>query len=305
MEASLKKKKFFEGSKKALTVGAFLLPYMAIFIIFFVYPFFYGIYISFFKWNIYDVGSSQFVWFDNYKRILFQEGVVSRYFWTGLGNTLIFVAISVPLLIIVPLIIALLLDIEPRGYKIFRVIFFLPTVLSVSAVCLIWKWQFDANSGFINALLNVFGIKSIAWLNTQPWAWIAVLITTIWWTMGTNMVILGAALKDVDKTLYEAAELDGCSYPQVLRHISIPSIKNQMFLCMITTIIASFNVYGQTDILTEGGPANSTTVLLMRIRGFAFGTNSQPGIAAAMAICMGIIIIIIGVIQNVVMKRMK
>ena len=127
--------------------------------------------------------------------------------------------ISVPLLILVPLIIAILIDFQPRGNKAFCVIFFLPTVLSISAIGIIWKWQFDTNNGFINGIINLFGGESVSWLNTQPGAWIAILVTTVWWTIGTNTVILGAGLKEVDKQLYEAAELDGCNYFQVLRHI--------------------------------------------------------------------------------------
>ena len=117
------------------------------------------------------------------------------------------------------------------------------------------------------------------------------------------MVILGAGLKDVDKSLYEAAEMDGASYIQSLFHIALPGIKNQLFLCTITTIIASFNVYGQVDILTGGGPGTSTSVLMMYIRRYAFGANAQPGLAAAMSIILGVIIILIGIIQNIVNSR--
>lgn len=307
-ERKAKIKKFL--SKNGVPV-LFMLPYILIFIVFFIYPFFYGIYISFFKWNIFIPEKTEFVGLANYITILFGdvEGAlpgaetIHKYFVIGLKNTCLFVLISVPLLIIIPLILALLLDIEPKGYKFFRTLLFLPTVLSVSAVCIIWKWQFDTNLGFVNGILNVFGIENVAWLQESGGAWFVIILTTLWWTLGTNMVILGAGLKDVDKSLYEAAEMDGANYIQSLFHIALPGIKNQLFLCTITTIIASFNVYGQVDILTGGGPGTSTSVLMMYIRRYAFGANAQPGLAAAMSIILGVIIILIGVIQNIVTSR--
>ena len=157
----------------------------------------------------------------------------------------------------------------------------MPTVFSISAVILIWQWQFNS-SGFINSLLVSMGLDKIPFLNVQPWAWISILIVTIWWTIGTNMVIVGAGLKDIDKSLYEAAEIDGANYFQQLRYISVPGVANQLFTITIMTTIASFNIYGQPQLLTNGGPDYTTTVLMMRIRGLPFGTNPQPGIAAAM-----------------------
>ena len=203
-----------------LSSYSFLLPYLVLFSVFFIYPFFYGLYISFFKWNIFDPNATIFVGFNNYHRILFEfGGLYFDYFWGGLGNTLFFVIISVPVLIIFALAIALLLDIQPPGYRILRVIFFMPTVFSISAVILIWQWQFNS-SGFINSLLVSMGLDKIPFLNVQPWAWISILIVTIWWTIGTNMVIVGAGLKDIDKSLYEAAEIDGANIPTIKIHLS-------------------------------------------------------------------------------------
>ena len=108
--------------------------------------------------------------------------------------------------ITIPLFIAILLDLEPRFYKLFRVLFFLPTILSVSAVAIIFKWQFDTNNGFVNAFIELFGFDRVSWLNSQPGAWIAILVTTVWWTIGTNTVIFSAGLKEVDKQMYEAAD---------------------------------------------------------------------------------------------------
>ena len=310
-QVKTKKSKFKKVFNTYGTALLFALPYLIIFAVFFIYPFFYGIFISFFKWNIFDPNKTEFIGFGNYATILFGETSISlpganslqADFFNGLKNTCLFVAISVPLLIIIPLILALLLDIQPKGYKIFRTILFLPSILSVSAVCIIWKWQFDTNFGFVNGILTGIGMDPVPWLQKPVGAWFVIILTTVWWTLGTNMVIFGAGLKDVDKSIYEAAEIDGANYLQTLRTIALPSIKHQVFLCTITTIIASFNVFGQVDVLTGGGPNESTSVLMMYIRGQAFGTSAKPGLASAMAIMLGLIIIVIGIIQNIITNR--
>lgn len=289
---------FWYRWKNRLESIPFLAPYLVLFALFFVIPFFYGILISFFDWNLFVPADTRYVGLDNYIRILFQsDSIYYTYFWQGLKNTVLFVGISVPLLIAVPLSLAILIDLEPPFYKVFRTILFLPTVLSISAVILIWKWQFYNNGGYINSILVSLGLPEIPFLVQQPWAWISILIVTIWWTMGTNMVIFGAGLKNVDKAMYEAASIDGASYGQTLRYITIPSLGPQMFIVALTTMIASFNIFGQPQMLTNGGPEFSTTVLMMRIRGLAYGVNARPGIATAMAVLMGIILIILSILQ--------
>jgi multiple sugar transport system permease protein len=144
---------FVQKLKKGLTPLVFLIPYLTIFSIFFIIPFIYGIVISFFDWNLFYPEQTTFVGFNNYYRIWFDtSSIFYTYFWSGLKNTLIFVICSVPLLISVPLFLAILIDLEPRGFRVFRTILFMPTVLSISADILVWKWQFYNNGGFINSL---------------------------------------------------------------------------------------------------------------------------------------------------------
>jgi multiple sugar transport system permease protein len=290
--------------KNASSVALFLLPYIVAFTIFFIVPFIYGIVISLHKWDVINPSKSVFVGFDNYYTLLFKEGFRQKEFLNALKNTAFFVLISCPLLVIVPLFISLLLDIEPKFYKVFRAIFFLPTILSVAVVCLIFKWQFDTTNGSINGILKFFGAEPIAWLNQQPYAWIVILVTTIWWTIGTNTVIFGAGLKEVDRQLYEAGEIDGANYFQSLWHISIPGIKNQIFLCLFTSIIASFNLFGQPSILTGGGPgsgsSSSTASVIMIIKDAA---SNQRGLASAAAIILGLIIMVVGVGQFIFNKK--
>lgn len=298
----------FKKLNEKLTPAYFLIPYLIVFGIFVIFPFFYGIVISLYKWNSFMPSQSQFILFDNYTKMMFDtQSIYYTYFWESLKNTLFFVVISVPLLIVIPLILAGILDKKPMGYRFLRFAFFAPTVLSVSVTILIWTWQFNTQGGFINELLGVFGIGPVAWLQTQPGAWIAILVITIWWTSGTNMVILGAAMKNVDQSFYEAAKIDGAGAITIFWKITLPSIRPQVFAVLILTLIASFNIYGQPDMLTSGGPVIdgefTTMVLMMRIRSIAFGVNAQAGMASAMAIILGCIIIAISLIQRFITKR--
>lgn len=294
--------------KKALVPIAFLLPFGIIFCMFVIFPFVFGIAISFFNWNMFDASRTSFAGFANYIKILFNsESIYFSYFWNGLKNTLLFVAISVPLLIVLPLLLAGLLDRKPYGFRFFRFSLFAPTVLSISTVVIIWSWQFYTNGGVINEFLKKVGIGGPNWLNAQPWAWIAILIVTLWWTIGTNMVIFSAGMKNVDRSLYEAARLDGAGAFRSFWHITLPEISNQIVLCCLMTMIASFNIYGQPQLLTNGGPVIdgnfTTTVLMMRIRSIGMGANANPGVASAMSVCMGIIMIAISIVQNRLSKR--
>jgi multiple sugar transport system permease protein len=290
--------------KENISAWIFLTPYMTVFTVFFIVPFFYGIIISFFDWNMFQPQLTKFVGFDNYINVLFNsDSIFYVYFWSGLKNTLLFVVVSVPLLIGIPLILAKLIDIEPKGFKIFRTILFLPTVLSISAVILIWRWQFYTNGGFLNSLMTEFGLSEIAFLQTQPWAWISIIIVTIWWTMGTNMVILGAGMKNIDRTLYEAAEMDGASSIQSFAKITVPMLAPQLLIAGIMTLLSSFNIYGQPDLLTQGGPNKSTTVIMMYIRQFAAGSNAQPGIATTMSLLLGFIMIVISIGQAIILRK--
>lgn len=275
----------------------FAVPFLIIFTMFFVYPFLNGVIISF------QNKDGEFVWFENYQKVLANdEFIFKEYFWRGLGNTVLFVVISVPFLIIVPLLLALLLEIKPRGYKVFRAILFMPTIFSISSVILMWKQVLQVETGFVNSIFKGLGWEQIDFLGSQPWAWISILIVTIWWTMGVNMVILGAGLKNIDKSVYEAASIDGAGYFKSTLHITIPLLKNQIFVVLIMTILASFNIYGQAQLLTAGGPEHSTEVLLMVILNHLY---KQPHIAATMALLLGIVMAAISLLTMLSNRKEK
>ncbi|MFW5841964.1 MAG: carbohydrate ABC transporter permease [Bacillota bacterium] len=289
-----------------LLPGAFFLPHLILFLIFFVFPFFYGLYISLFNWNLFIPELREFVGFENFQRILFDsDSVYYRYFWNGLKNTFTFVVLSVPPLVIIPYLLASLMNVEPKGYKVFRAIFYLPNLLSIATLVLIWRWVLNTNAGALNLTLAEVGIDNIPWLSQQPFAWVSLVLMTIWWTIGANMIIFTASLKEVPEHLYEAADIEGANTWQKMRFITLPSIRNQLIYITIMTTIASFNVFGQPQLATGGGPEESTTVLMMYIRNIAFGGGRpNPGIATAMAVVLGFIMIVISIIQVRIIRRM-
>ena len=282
------------------TALLFFGPYLFFFCLFFLYPLIRGFVDSFFFWNFGDsVDQMRFVGWQNYQNILFYNEdfpLAHQWFTTGLGHTVLFVILTVPFLIVIPLIIALLLNKKPWGEGFFRALFFLPNVLSVATVCLIFRFVFNSSMGLI---------RGLPYQSDEKAAWIVLVLTTLWWTVGNNMVILNAGLKQVDKSLYEAAAVDGCSSFKQVFYITLPQIGNQILICTITTVIASFNVYGQAQLITGGGPLESTMMFIQRVLQFknsVYDGTGGAGVANAMCILFSLIIVAISIVQLVLSK---
>ncbi|UOF90658.1 sugar ABC transporter permease [Fodinisporobacter ferrooxydans] len=278
--------------KSQFTSSLFVLPYLFLFVVFLLVPILYGIWISFHNWDLL-AANHKFVGLQNYVDIFTSSTNIHKKFFQGMWSTIQFVIYSVPLLVILGLLFALLVNALPKRIQgLFRTIYFLPYAISVSVVAVIWLWILDTNSGLLNLLLH----KPIPWLTELPYAWVALVLATIWWTIGFNMIIFINALNDVPEDMYEAASLDGANSWQKLIHITLPAIKPILIFVVITSTIASFNVYGQPFLMTRGGPGVATKVLLMNIVDTAF-QDRQLGSASAMAILMSLIMIIISIIQ--------
>ncbi|UFT98657.1 sugar ABC transporter permease [Radiobacillus kanasensis] len=275
----------------------FVLPYLLLFIGFMLIPLVYGIYISFHDYNLLSK-EHPFIGFANYVEIFTPDSALSTMFLEGLWKTFQFVLYSVPLLVIIGLALALLLNALPKKIRgLFRTIYFIPYAISVSVISIIFLWILDTNSGFLNIFLMKLGMdQPIAWLTEQPFAWVSIVAATIWWTIGFNMIIFINALNEVPEEYYEAAAIDGASAWSKFVHITLPTIRPIMLFVVITSTIASFNVYGQPYLMTRGGPGDSTEVLLIEIVEQAF-TQRELGSASAMAILMALLMMIISVIQ--------
>ncbi|WP_057914261.1 carbohydrate ABC transporter permease [Peribacillus muralis] len=282
--------------KSKATSSLFVLPYLLLFTVFLIAPIVYGVWISMHEWDLLNP-VKEFVGLKNYLNIFDSDSYLHNLFFEGLKNTFLFVIFSVPLLVAVGLGLALLLNALPKKLTgIFRTAYFIPYSVSVSIVAIIWLWIFDTNSGLINQYLQKVGFSAIPWLTDTPWAWVSIIIATLWWTIGFNMVIFTNALNEVSEELYEAGSLDGANRWQTFIHITLPTIKPTMLFVTLTSTIASFNIYGQPYLMTRGGPGTSTQVLLMNIVEEGFNQR-QLGNAAAMSIMMALIMIIISLVQ--------
>ncbi|KAA9003975.1 sugar ABC transporter permease [Paenibacillus spiritus] len=279
-----------------LTSFLFIVPYLLAFGLFLLVPIIYGFVISLQDFELLSV-THPFVGFKNYITIFTPGTYEHSIFFRGLWTTIQFVIYSVPLLIFVGLGIAMLVNALPAKLRgLFRTFYFLPYALSASVMAVIWLMMLDTNAGFINSLLAKIGLNGIPWLTDTPWAWLSLVLTTLWWTIGFNMIIFVNALNEVPEDYYEAASIDGANAWKKFLHITLPSIRPVMLFVTITSTIASFNIYAQPFLLTRGGPGDTTRVLLMNVLDQAF-VRKDVGSASAMAILMALLIMLISLVQ--------
>lgn len=289
--------------KSKLTSSLFILPYFLAFLAFTLIPIIYGFVISLKQYNLLDP-VHPFVGLGNYKSIFTEGTQENDLFFIGMKATLKFVVFSVPFLVIVGLGFALLLNALPAKLRsFFRSIYFIPYAVSATVMAVIWKRMFDVTGGFINLFLAKLGIHEfdpIPWLLESPFVWFALVVATLWWTIGFNMIIFVNALNGVPEDLYEAAKIDGASGWDRLLRITLPSIRPVIVFVLITSTIASYNIFAQPSLMSNAG--DETKVLMMGILQTAY-TAREIGSASAMAILMGLTIMVASIIQFKVTNR--
>lgn len=282
----------------------FIIPFLLFFLLFWLIPFVYGIYMSLSKYSLIQ-GNRGFVGLANYIKILFSSSMYHKSFLMGLKNTVIFVVLTTPFLVFGSLFLALLLDRLPERLKgTFRTIYFASYSVSVTAVAAVFVWLMKGNGGYFNNMLISMGLikTPIPWMEQQPFVWVALTVATVWWTIGYNMMLFVNALNEIDTNLYEASSMDGAGFWVQLSYIILPNIKNVFFFVLMTTIIASFNVYGQPRLMTKGGPGETTKPLIMMITSTIMDRNDL-GVGSAMTILMGIVIILCSIGQYYLTKE--
>jgi multiple sugar transport system permease protein len=339
-----------------------LLPFLATYALFLVYPFFRGIWISLHDWNLLAVAfnpdAKEYVGLRNYERVMWGRnitwgalaspalqiigvigiaasiflrrmgrvskvtaialGVASvllfvlpgfhpgeggrwydRRFWPTVGNTLVFVAWTVPGVTIAALLLAAALNRETKAMTVYRTLFFLSQILSVTVVTLIWQIMFSPRQGLIANITETFGGSPIVWLTDERFAMAAIVITTIWWSLGIAMILFLAGLQDISKDLYEAAALDNATGPKAFWYITLPNLKRTITLVIVLQVILQFQVFGQAHLMTLGGPNDTTQVLVRYIYQTAF-RDSELGRASAMAMFLFVIMGAFSILQFVV-----
>lgn len=232
-----------------------------------------------------------FVGLDNY-----QEMFTSPDFYQSLKVTALFMLLTVPTVILLSLILAAFTHHPARGMKLFQWIFSLPVILSVGTSSVIWAMLYHPSIGILNYLLSLIGIDPIAWLTDPNWALISVSIMTIWMNLGFTYIVVLGGLKGISSEIYESARMDGAGAYRIFFTISIPLLSPVLFFVSIISIIGSFQAFGQIKILTKGGPAQSTDVIVNSIYQDAF-VNFQFGSGSAKALVLFAIILLLTFIQ--------
>ena len=258
-------------------------------------PLIYAMALSLYKWDL--LSPPRFVGFANFAEIL-----GSRVFWAAVRSTVSYSALYIPLNIILALVFALLLN-NLRGKVVFRTLFFLPVVTNSVAASLVWAWLLNADFGLINQTLKSLGVLAPPrWMASPDTAMLGVVLMSVWWTVGTNMVIFLAGLQGIPEVYYEVAALDGANSTRRFIHVTLPLLTPTIFFVLVITVIGSLQVFDQILILTNGGPADSTRVIVMYIYTEAF-QRFRMGTSAASALILFVVLLLLTVLQFRLQRR--
>jgi multiple sugar transport system permease protein len=277
-----------------ITPYLFMAPYLVLFVIFILLPVFYGVWISLHNWD-YLLPGKPWVGLQNYVNLFTPGSTTSKPFWQSMEATGRFTLYSVPLLVVIPLLIALILNERFPGRTFFRVVYFAPYVLGVAVIGILWRYLLDTNVGLVNYYLGQLGLPDkIPWTNELPWGWVALVGPTVWWTLGFNSVIYLAGLQDIDPALYDAAKVDGANRWRRFLHVTLPGLRPILLFVITVTILASANVFGQAYLITEGAPGDETQTAIMYIAEEGL-RNFNMGSAAAMSYVLALFLAVISV----------
>jgi ABC-type sugar transport system permease subunit len=267
-----------------------VLPALILYLAFMVYPFFRSIYFSFTNWNG-VTAVKEWIGLGNYRELLGDDLL-----WLSLRHNLIWVIIGTVAPIAIGMWLAILLWRRPKGFTLFRTIFFMPQVLSTVIIGIIWNWIYNPVFGILNKALDAVGLEDISrgWLGDPDIALYAVLVAAIWATIGFVFVIFLAGLQNVSKDLLEAATIDGANAWQRFWNVTVPQMANVINVVVALLLIGGFNVFDVVFVMTQGGPANATEVIATYTYKEAF-TQNHVGYASTLALVMTVISLIASV----------
>lgn len=290
-------KKQFKKLQKAAWAYALLAPALILYSIFFILPFIISSILSFMQWNL--ISDMQFVGLDNFKS-LFSDPV----FWKSMKNTFIYAIVTVPATMIIAILLAVLVESLGKISELYRFLLFIPVVTSTAITSIIWVHLLHGNNGIINQLLAIVGISGPNWLNDPKWAMWSLVIVGVWKTVGYNFILYVAGLKGIDKQLYEAADIDGAGNWRKFTSITIPMLSPVNLFVLVVSIIHSFQVFDIISVMTQGGPNNSTNVLVYQVYQEAF-QFFDIGRASALSMIFFIIVLIVAIVQIRLMESKK
>jgi len=283
------------GWKKFGIVALFLAPSFTALVLFSLGPMLGTSWVSLHEWNL--IKPAEFIGLDNYRELWGDEN-----FRRALRNTLYYLVGYLPLVTVGGLGLALLLNQRVRGVSFFRALYFLPVVTSWVVVSLLWKWLLNPKDGLVNVMLGWVGIDGPGWWTSPTWAMPSVILASAWKDLGFVMVILLAGLQSIPETLYEAARIDGAGSWRRLRSITLPLLTPSLFFVLVISLINGFQVFDQVWVMTGGGPARSSTVVVEQIvkNTFSYG---RAGYASAQSMALFAIILLVTAVQLRLQKR--
>lgn len=287
--------------KDILTSYFFVLPALILFFVFSLYPFFKVFQLSVFEWDGISL-AMKFVGFENFKDIIFSNVI----WWKSMLNAAYVTLLALIFQNSLALFLALACDKDIRGAKAYRVIFYLPPVLSGIVVGLIWNWIYDGNYGLLNYSLQSVGLDHLAkaWLSDPKTALTSIAVIHMWKGFGWGFVILLAGLQGIPRDYYEAAKIDGANSWQIFKNITIPLMIPVFFLVSILTILGTMQIYDLIISTTQGGPGYHTEVPITRILTAMTGT-SRFGYACAMSLVFGAVLLLLSIFQLKISKKIE
>ena len=282
---------------KKYTPYLFLLPAAVVLLVFFFIPFFQTIYLSFLDYST-DIYSPPRVGLKNYTNLLH-----SALFYKVMFNTFVYLFVAVPILAIVPLFLAILINQKLRGLTLYKILIYLPVIVSIVVAAIAFKWLY-AQAGILNYFLQVLGLNAIGWLTDTRFALISVIIVTIWKGIGYYMMIYLASLMSVPKELYEACDIDGAGFFRKHLTVTIPHIMPTIALVTTISAISAMKVFAEIYVMTKGGPLNSSKTIVYYIYERAF-ENLDLGYASALAVVLLIIVMAFSLINILFFEKNK
>ena len=244
--------------RRTLAAWGFLAPAGALLLVFTFGPLLFSLWISLHEWHLVDP-AHPFTGIDNYRALLADGS-----WWSAIRNTAVF-TLHVPLAMAVALALAILTQGSRRAVRWARLALFLPSITSVVAVAVVWKWLLNDGYGLVNRALEGMGLGSVAWLTSPDIALATLMAISVWMVVGYQMVVFQAGLAAIPRDFYDAARVDGAGPLQRFRHITLPGLRHTLFFVLVTSVIGSFQVFGLVYVMTEGGPLGATDVAVYHI----------------------------------------
>ncbi len=283
------------GWRRMATLALFILPSLIPLILFTLGPMMASAVISVLKWDL--LRPAKFVGLNNFTALLADPD-----FKAAVGHTLVFIVGYLPLVYFGGLGLALLLNQKLRASNLFRSAYFLPVVTSWVVVALVWRWLLNPQGGVVNSALAAVGLTGPGWWTDPAWAMPSVILASAWKDLGFVMIIMLAGLQAIPTEYYEAAEVDGAGRWGRFRHITMPLLSASTFFVLVISLINSFQVFDQVWVMTNGGPAGASSVVVEQIVRHAFKYN-QMGYASAMSWVLFAVILAVTIVQFRLQRR--